>query len=82
MTDAQNTPEPNGRRELTLKDLADKIDELKREITVADTKIDAYQKAANQVTNLAFGLIVTATLSITTAALTIIVPMVVNLLSK
>ncbi len=45
-------------------------------------EIDAYQKSANQLTNLAFGLIVTATLSITTAALTIIVPMVINLLSN
>lgn len=62
--------------------LNESIISLKQEVAIADTKIDAYQKSANQVTNLAFGLIVTATLSITTAALTIIVPMIINLLSN
>ena len=44
-----------------------------------NTKIEADKKASNQVTNLAFGLIITASLSIITTAITIIIPAVTKL---
>ncbi|WP_448602321.1 hypothetical protein [Thermoleptolyngbya sp.] len=40
------------------------VDGLKHELGQANVRVDAYQKASNQVVNLAFGLIATATLTI------------------
>lgn len=40
------------------------VDELKKELGQTNVRVDAYQKASNQVVNLAFGLIATATLTI------------------
>ncbi|BAU40562.1 hypothetical protein [Leptolyngbya sp. O-77] len=41
------------------------VDGLKQELGQTNVRVDAYQKASNQVVNLAFGLIATATLTIT-----------------
>jgi sugar-specific transcriptional regulator TrmB len=40
------------------------VDGLKQELSQTNVRVDAYQKASNQVVNLAFGLIATATLTI------------------
>lgn len=40
------------------------VDGLKQELGQTNVRVDAYQKASNQVVNLAFGLIATATLTI------------------
>ncbi|BAU44661.1 hypothetical protein [Leptolyngbya sp. O-77] len=40
------------------------VDGLKQELSQTNVRVEAYQKASNQVVNLAFGLIATATLTI------------------
>jgi hypothetical protein len=40
------------------------LGELKQEQALTNTRVDTYQKASNQVVNLAFGLIATATITI------------------
>ncbi|MBF2085076.1 hypothetical protein [Thermoleptolyngbya sp. C42_A2020_037] len=40
------------------------VNGLKQELSQTNVRVDAYQKASNQVVNLAFGLIATATLTI------------------
>jgi outer membrane murein-binding lipoprotein Lpp len=44
--------------------LATDVDKLNQELSQTNVRVDAYQKASNQVVNLAFGLIATATLTI------------------
>jgi sugar-specific transcriptional regulator TrmB len=44
--------------------LSTEVDGLKQELAQTNVRVDAYQKASNQVVNLAFGLIATATLTI------------------
>ena len=56
-----------------------RLNSLESKIKESELKIEAYQKASNQDTNLAFGLIITASLSIITAAITIIIPAVTKL---
>ncbi|MGH2416069.1 MAG: hypothetical protein ACRDEA_20740 [Microcystaceae cyanobacterium] len=41
-----------------------KVDALTQELALTNTRVDTYQKASNQVVNLAFGLIATATVTI------------------
>ncbi|NJL53358.1 MAG: hypothetical protein HC930_16430 [Hydrococcus sp. SU_1_0] len=64
MTDAQNTPEPNQNKELTLKDLGDKIDDLSKELKTFDEKFKNYQQATQWVVQLAFTLIASATVTV------------------
>ena len=64
MTDAQQTPEPSQDRELTLQDLADKIDNLSREVKTFDEKFGNYQQATQWVVQLAFTLIASATVTV------------------
>ena len=45
MSEVQNTPKPNQNRELTLQDLADKIDALSTEVKTFDEKFKNYQQA-------------------------------------
>ena len=47
------------------------VEELKQEVTRTNDKVEIYQKASQQVVNLAFGLILTS-------ALAIIIPAIVN----
>ncbi|MEB3356421.1 MAG: hypothetical protein VKK04_06820 [Synechococcales bacterium] len=44
--------------------LSTDVEALKQELAQTNVRVDAYQKASNQVVNLAFGLIATATLTI------------------
>jgi hypothetical protein len=64
MTDAQNTPEPNRNKELTLKDLGDKIDDLFIELKIFDEKFKNYQQATQWLVQLAFTLIASATVTV------------------
>ena len=64
MTNAQNTPEPSLDRELTLKDLANKIDELAQKVDRSDEKFKNYQQATQWVVQLAFTLIASATVTV------------------
>ncbi|MDG2617492.1 hypothetical protein HPC62_16285 [Thermoleptolyngbya sichuanensis A183] len=47
-----------------LDNLKVEVDGLRQELGQTNVRVDAYQKASNQVVNLAFGLIATATLTI------------------
>ncbi len=58
------TPESRQERELTLKDLADKIDELSRDVKTFDEKFGNYQQATQWVVQLAFTLIASATVTV------------------
>lgn len=40
------------------------VEALKQELSLTNVRVDTYQKASTQVVNLAFGLIVTATVTI------------------
>ena len=71
MTDAQNTPESNIDRELTLKDVIDKIDGLSKEVKnlstevkTFDEKFGNYQQATQWLVQLAFTLIASATITV------------------
>ena len=64
MSQAQNTPKPNPNQELTLQDLADKIDALSKEVKTFDEKFGNYQQATQWVVQLAFALITSATITI------------------
>jgi hypothetical protein len=64
MTDARNTPNPNEGRELTLKDVIDKIDALSTEVRTFDEKFKNYQQATQWVVQLAFTLIASATVTV------------------
>lgn len=44
--------------------LSTDVEQLKQELALTNTRVDTYQKASNQVVNLAFGLIATATITI------------------
>lgn len=46
-----------------------KVDGLTQELALTNTRVDTYQKASNQVVNLAFGLIATATITIVVSVL-------------
>ena len=70
MTDAQNTPD-NNNKELTLQDLADKIDSLSKQVESLATKVGTfdekfsnYQQATQWVVQLAFTLIASATVTV------------------
>lgn len=65
------TPEPRQERELTLKDLADKIDSLSQEVKSLSTEVKTfdekfgnYQQATQWVVQLAFTLIASATVTV------------------
>lgn len=71
MTDAQNTPQSNIDRELTLKDVIDRIDELSKEVKNLSTEVQTfderfknYQQATQWVVQLAFTLIASATITV------------------
>ena len=75
MTDAQNNPEPRRGRELTLEDLANKIDligeklELYKKVSDQQqestrAEIKAYQDANKQQLNVSLGVLVTAAIAI------------------
>lgn len=64
MTNAQQTPEPSQERELTLNDLADKIDELAKKVDTSDERFSNYQQATQWVVQLAFTLIASATVTV------------------
>lgn len=64
MTDARNTPDSNDDRELTLKDVIDKIDALSTEVKTFDEKFKNYQQATQWVVQLAFTLIASATVTV------------------
>ena len=64
MSQAQNTPKPNPNQELTLQDLADKIDALSTEVKTFDEKFGNYQQATQWVVQLAFALITSATVTV------------------
>lgn len=57
-------PEPSQNRELTLQDLADKIDELAKKVDTSDEKFKNYQQATQWVVQLAFTLIASATVTV------------------
>lgn len=65
-----------------LTSLENKFNSLENKVENSDIKIEAYQKASNQVVNLAFGLIVASSLSILTAALTIVIPFAIKVVSN
>lgn len=44
--------------------LSTDVDGLRQELALTNVRVDTYQKASNQVVNLAFGLIATATITI------------------
>lgn len=44
--------------------IAGDVEDLKQELALTNTRVDTYQKASNQVVNLAFGLIATATVTV------------------
>lgn len=46
-----------------------KVEVLTQELALTNTRVDTYQKASNQVVNLAFGLIATATITIVVSVL-------------
>jgi conjugal transfer/entry exclusion protein len=71
MTQARNTPEPSLERELTIKDVIDKIDGLSQEVKnlstevkTFDEKFKNYQQATQWVVQLAFTLIASATVTV------------------
>lgn len=66
MTNIQQTPEPSqkARKELTLNDLADKIDELANKVETSDERFGNYQQATQWVVQLAFSLIASATVTV------------------
>jgi hypothetical protein len=64
MTDARDTPEPSQEKEITLKDLGNKIDELSKEVKTFDEKFKNYQQATQWVVQLAFTLIASATVTV------------------
>jgi hypothetical protein len=64
MTDAQNTPEPSQEKEITLKYLGNKIDELSKEVKTFDEKFKTYQQATQWLVKLAFTLIASATVTV------------------
>lgn len=71
MTDAQNTPQSNIDRELTLKDVIDRIDELSKEVKNLSTEVQTfderfknYQQATQWVVQLAVTLIASATITV------------------
>ena len=68
MTDAQDIPKNSEDRELTLKDLADKIDQLSKQVNTFDEKFSNYQQATQWVVQLAFTLIASATLTVIIAS--------------
>ncbi len=59
------------RIESLLEHLTTDVEELKQEVTRTNDRVEIYQKASQQVVNLAFGLILTS-------ALAIIIPAIVN----
>jgi hypothetical protein len=68
MTDARNTPNQGDDRELTLKDVIDKIDALSTEVRTFDEKFKNYQQATQWVVQLAFTLIASATVTVIIAS--------------
>lgn len=63
MTEISQTPKSR-ERELTLNDLANKIDELVKEVKTFDEKFSNYQQATQWVVQLAFTLIASATVTV------------------
>lgn len=57
-------PSPKARKELTLNDLADKIDKLAKKVETSDQRFGNYQQATQWVEYLAFWLIASATLTV------------------
>lgn len=68
MNNAENTPKPIQDKELTLKDVIDKIDELSKEVKTFDEKFKNYQQATQWVVQLAFTLIASATVTVIIAS--------------
>ena len=71
MTDAQNTPDQRESRELTLKDVIDRIDALSNEVKTLSTNVNTfdekfknYQQATQWVVQLAFTLIASGTVTV------------------
>ncbi|MGL5074702.1 MAG: hypothetical protein ACRDBG_02520 [Waterburya sp.] len=64
MTQPNPVPEANSNREITLKDVIDKIDELSKEVKTFDEKFKNYQQATQWVVQLAFTLIASATVTV------------------
>jgi prefoldin subunit 5 len=56
--------EQSGRIEALLEKLTDEIDDLKQQTERTNDRVETYQKASQQVVNLAFGLILTSSLAI------------------
>jgi uncharacterized protein YlxW (UPF0749 family) len=72
MTDSENIRLDRIEQELKRLDhIEQELKTLITEIKIYDSKLDAYQKASQQVVNIAFGLLATATLAI-------IIPTVLN----
>ncbi len=67
----QLNPDPLDRIESLLEHLTQDVEELKNEMLRTNDKVEIYQKASQQVVNLAFSLIIAASLAI-------IVPAIIN----
>ena len=67
----QLNPDPLDRIESLLEHLTQNVEELKNEMLRTNDKVEIYQKASQQVVNLAFSLIIAASLAI-------IVPAIIN----
>ncbi|MGL5940484.1 MAG: hypothetical protein ACRC2S_08880 [Waterburya sp.] len=68
MTQPNPVPKPSLDKEITLKDVIDKIDELSKEIKIFDEKFKNYQQATQWVVQLAFTLIASATVTVIIAS--------------
>lgn len=71
MTDAQDIPDPSNPREMTIKDVIDKIDVLSADVKSLSSKVETfdekfgnYQQATQWVVQLAFTLIASATVTV------------------
>ena len=67
----QLNPDPLDRIESLLEHLTQNVEELKNEMLRTNDKVEIYQKASQQMINLAFSLIIAASLAI-------IVPAIIN----
>ena len=67
----QLNPDPLDRIESLLEHLTQDVEELKNEMLRTNDKVEIYQKASQQMINLAFSLIIAASLAI-------IVPAIIN----
>ncbi|MGL4882492.1 MAG: hypothetical protein ACRC8K_15740 [Waterburya sp.] len=68
MTQPNPVPKPSLDKEITLKDVIDKIDELSKEVKIFDEKFKNYQQATQWVVQLAFTLIASATVTVIIAS--------------